>query len=354
VGVGSLLPALRDLRAYLASGCIWLLAGWIAFAPYAPDANHLPSALRDIKNLIDYFGKPIAVAGLVFSAYLAGVLIECLRFFLIKILSAAFTILWYVLLAVPIMVVELSDDGSVRRSIYKWTKTSGGRRRHKRKFRQLYGIAWECLADFVREDQAAREKLIKRVDLRAAKMIWECLEMDGYPISIRDASGKLYTGDAAPELPADVSTCTPEIADVYSKVRNAIAEGLESSALVRHVAVRVLVDARKYVDILRGDLETLPARLIITNQGSFERWDRVESESEFLRCVGLSLAALGFAFYIRGLWDLIPSFVFAGVAVFLLYEAWRKMISARQQLIGYISSRALESSLARSGTLDDL
>jgi hypothetical protein len=51
--LASLLPGLRDLRAPLAAGYLWLAAGWLYFAPLLPaSVNDADRVLKDIIGLL--------------------------------------------------------------------------------------------------------------------------------------------------------------------------------------------------------------------------------------------------------------------------------------------------------------
>jgi hypothetical protein len=71
----NLLPGLRDLRAPLAAGYLWLAAGWLYFAPELPaSVNEAWGVLKDIYRVIQA-SSPVAVAaGLTFVAYVIGIL----------------------------------------------------------------------------------------------------------------------------------------------------------------------------------------------------------------------------------------------------------------------------------------
>jgi hypothetical protein len=71
----NLLPGLRDLRAPLAAGYLWLAAGWLYFAPQLPTSvDDAQGVLKDIYR-VAHTSQPIAVAaGLTFAAYMVGIL----------------------------------------------------------------------------------------------------------------------------------------------------------------------------------------------------------------------------------------------------------------------------------------
>jgi hypothetical protein len=71
----NLLPGLRDLRAPLAAGYLWLTAGWLYFAPQLPaSVDEADGVLKDIYRVIEASGPVAAAAGLSFAAYIIGIL----------------------------------------------------------------------------------------------------------------------------------------------------------------------------------------------------------------------------------------------------------------------------------------
>jgi hypothetical protein len=70
--LSTLLPGIRELRAPLAAGYIWLLAGWIALEPHIPEAGSSTGLIASIYRLNDAlsgFGLAVAAS---FAAYLIG------------------------------------------------------------------------------------------------------------------------------------------------------------------------------------------------------------------------------------------------------------------------------------------
>jgi hypothetical protein len=69
----NLLPGLRDLRAPLAAGYLWLTAGWLYFAPRLPNSvNDAQGVLKDVYRIVNA-SSPVAVAtALTFVAYILG------------------------------------------------------------------------------------------------------------------------------------------------------------------------------------------------------------------------------------------------------------------------------------------
>ena len=68
----SLLPGLRELRAPLAAGYIWLLAWWLAFEPRLADRAEATDLLQSLYRLDDALSGFGLAAVASFVAYLAG------------------------------------------------------------------------------------------------------------------------------------------------------------------------------------------------------------------------------------------------------------------------------------------
>jgi hypothetical protein len=72
----NLLDGLRDLKAPLGSGLIFLFALWLIFANDIAAVNPSPTILGNIRHLTDFVGTPAALGILAFLAYLSGLLLS--------------------------------------------------------------------------------------------------------------------------------------------------------------------------------------------------------------------------------------------------------------------------------------
>ncbi|MEH0543979.1 hypothetical protein QA802_13055 [Streptomyces sp. B21-105] len=68
----SLLPGMRNLRAPLAAGSLWLMALWLAIGRELPKPDSASGVLADLYDAADWAGKPAVFAALAFAAYLLG------------------------------------------------------------------------------------------------------------------------------------------------------------------------------------------------------------------------------------------------------------------------------------------
>jgi hypothetical protein len=75
----SLLPGLREIRAPLAAGYVWLLGLWLTVLalPAAPDFS--TGLYRHLVDLANWVGKPAIFVASAFVAYLLGVLSNFIR-----------------------------------------------------------------------------------------------------------------------------------------------------------------------------------------------------------------------------------------------------------------------------------
>jgi hypothetical protein len=67
-----LLPGLRELRAPLAAGYIWLLSAWLLFHDDIPSRDESTGLLREIYELADGLGSTGKAIVVSFAAYLIG------------------------------------------------------------------------------------------------------------------------------------------------------------------------------------------------------------------------------------------------------------------------------------------
>jgi hypothetical protein len=71
----NLLPGLRDLRAPLAAGYLWLAAAWLYYAPRLPaSTNEAQGILKDVYRVVSVSNPAMVAAGLTFVAYILGIL----------------------------------------------------------------------------------------------------------------------------------------------------------------------------------------------------------------------------------------------------------------------------------------
>jgi hypothetical protein len=70
--LASLLPGIRELRAPLAAGYVWILGLWLGFGHHLPSRAAARGGWADVYELATWAGKPVALAAITFAAYLIG------------------------------------------------------------------------------------------------------------------------------------------------------------------------------------------------------------------------------------------------------------------------------------------
>ena len=75
--LSNLVPGIRELRAPLAAGYLWLLCGWLMFGPFTPrdEATRTLADLYELSDQATAIGLGVAVS---FAAYLAGSVSEAI------------------------------------------------------------------------------------------------------------------------------------------------------------------------------------------------------------------------------------------------------------------------------------
>lgn len=70
--LASVLPGLREIRAPLAAGFVWLAFLWVCLGSQMPSADEATGLLKRVYDLSAYVGVPSTLAALTFIAYLVG------------------------------------------------------------------------------------------------------------------------------------------------------------------------------------------------------------------------------------------------------------------------------------------
>ncbi|AUI59789.1 hypothetical protein [Amycolatopsis sp. BJA-103] len=88
--LSSLLPGLRELRAPLAAGYVWLLGLWLVFRPGLPPPGQASGVYRDLLDLGSWSGKAAVFAAATFAAYLLGTMSLAITHWLDTIVTPLF------------------------------------------------------------------------------------------------------------------------------------------------------------------------------------------------------------------------------------------------------------------------
>ena len=84
----NILPGLRELRAPLASGYLWLLTFWLTFAPLVPPMSGATGIWADINRLGSAVGRSGALAAATFAAYIIGIFNERIAYLVTRFLQS--------------------------------------------------------------------------------------------------------------------------------------------------------------------------------------------------------------------------------------------------------------------------
>ncbi|MFD8415498.1 hypothetical protein ACFV2Q_27675 [Streptomyces sp. NPDC059650] len=74
--LASLLPGIRELRTPLATGYLYLLTLFLLIGGRIPAKAEAPDALKRLYDIVEWMGKPAALAATTFVAYLVGSVLE--------------------------------------------------------------------------------------------------------------------------------------------------------------------------------------------------------------------------------------------------------------------------------------
>jgi hypothetical protein len=245
----NILPGLRELRAPLAAGYLWLLVLWLSLRPLVPPGGHMSGVYRDVIELGAWGGKPAVVAASTFAAYVIGILS----------LAATRRAGWIGLL--------------VTNTWFRWV--------HPRYWRErtihnaLDEAAMNKLGDRFLEDASFRESAMAYLD----------------------EARKRAAGERRQLEPHSLHSLLPDIDRVER-------EALQSNR-VRRQLLKLIVNVDGYVESSEGDIRYLEQRLIGKEDKVYDEFDRFMTEGDFriglfaplaLLCVVLAVRENGWWF----------------------------------------------------------
>jgi hypothetical protein len=298
--LATLLPGLRELRAPLAAGYLWLVSAWFILAPKISSSIwNTKGVWQDAYRLGEFFGRPGILVAATFTAYVIGILTERLARLLV----------WPV--------------GLVRDAVLP-----GGR---------TYGILQDAVLDTLvrryHESQEFRTAVRQHLDVATLAGIFVNLP--------RFWSGDLATAKALEEaMKREASLDDPVVSETTEEV---LANAARRDNELRTV-LYFTINLRYYADSLNENLYLIPARLVGKEQEIYERWDRLRAESEFRLSIAPPLAAMAIilANRLNPLWLLliVPS-------AYLTFQGFAREEAATAQLAesiraGRVASAVLE------------
>jgi DNA-binding transcriptional ArsR family regulator len=336
----SLLPGVRELRAPLAAGYLWLVTFWIALAPRVPALISTEGVYRDIYNLGQAVGKPAIAIASAFVAYLIGTL------------SVGVT-----------SVINLRLSSSNRFSAAVKTPIA------------------QAVLERIEERLKADSKLLEQADsklleqaLSSVRAHFSALNETGLTLSsvrthfsaLNETGLTLIDAIDKFEISLDLreftyrhspTTDSQTITNIWYKGASAGHEPLAaamilalqkdsdftflmSNATIRRQLIRGLVDLDSYVDDCIEDLPSLAVRLVGKEPEVYGAYDRLRAESEFRLGVAVPLAALFLTMAYRS----APIWVLGVLICVALAELGRRSsMQAFAQLAESLHAKRLES-----------
>jgi hypothetical protein len=287
--LASLLPGLRDLRAPLATGYIWLVVAWLAVGRHLHGSAASSGFVGDVQGLAQYAGRPAVGIAVTFVAYLVGILSVAVSQKLLQILAGS--------------VIRISREGYEE---YSQSDTS---------FR-----AWD----------------------REWSSSWRLLPF-GWSMSAQRISG-VWPSRASLAMLADAfeDASVSVASDKTETDKDPAADNFEDAS-VSVASDKTETDKDPAADNfgkLVADLNLVPSRLLGRDPDLYGAYDRKRSEAEFRGAVSLPLLAVCFtlAFEINWFWLLLLP-----VPIILIRQAMGLQRAASDVLAEAVRSGRVES-----------
>ena len=283
----SLLPGLRDLRAPLAAGFVWLTLAWLAIGDRFPykkaDAKGL---LYDVYNLAETAGRPAVSVALAFIAYIIGIVAIGLTSRIV------FTFADFMTRRIPRFVIS---------SLYLRSNASVDP-----VFSEAYETVMTSLEKRYDDDALFRDQIKARITEEVRHEV--AVEMPRPDFGPRDL---------------DVS-----IEDLLVEAGNGGA--------VRRRLLEATILSPELAAWITSDLHTVPQRIIDKMSRTYDRYDQLRAESEFSAAVGGPLLLLPLALGLRMSLSLLLVVPLIIPGVTLLIQSRRRGQMAAIQLISIV------------------
>ena len=303
----NLLPGLRELRAPLASGYLWLLTGWLIFAPLVPPISGSTGIWADTYRLGEAVGRSGVLAAVTFAAYIVGIFNERIAYLVARFLQS----------------MRIRKPRELAKI---WP------------YDILRDIVTNALIDRYRTSEAFRDEIRARMTPATLMTLSPDYVSTFLPNTKFGEFPHLQAPERDPELQRKFADATQRVIDEAEQSRDQLGLLLREQILVEGT-----------IEELRQDLLLLPARLVGKEPEIYERWDRLRAESEFRISVALPLFVLALVLAIR----LHPIFALLVLpSGYLVQEGLAKSRAATSQLAeslraGRVSSPVLDR--VRSG-----
>jgi hypothetical protein len=264
----SLLPGLRELRAPLAAGYLWLITAWIASASRIPTPEAASGVLKDIYRLGQAVGKPGVIAAVTFTAYITGILTERMA----RLAAWPFA------------------NVSSRWSSLNLSMDRALISRPNRTDQVLVGAITDVLVRRYWDHPEFRSAVLRRID---PGKIDDIRQMITDILTYRRTRGSLMV-EFSYVAPTNEWLETSQGANVEANpgVKETITWVEENDQKLGSL-LQLLIRTEEHLISLRDDLRRVPARLVGQEQEIYERWDRLRAESDFRLSIALPLLILG-------------------------------------------------------------
>jgi hypothetical protein len=295
----TLLPGLRELRAPLAAGYLWLLAGALALAPTIRTHHRTSAVIAEGYRIADSLGKPGLLVAATFTAYVLGILSMALRRPLLR-------------------AYEVITERARFKIVLNTISPSGA----------LYGAVVNKFAEQFGADSAIQQDAEDRLSRLLRTLPHEPGERVRVPTSASDYP----------------LSNNPYVWLITHEPHESIQLALRND-IYRTFLLTLLINVEGYVLDIVHESQTAPARLLGKEPDLYNAYDRCVGESDFRIALALPLFGLiGALVYRGGPWwlFLLP------LPVLLISLGYVSVIEAKEMLAAAMATERLESpSLAR-------
>ena len=317
----NLLPGLRDLRAPLSAGFLWLFVIYLAVAPLDADPDGVVGTVDDLRKDL---GPVAQTAALAFAAYILGSFAQWIGMYAYALVASVLE---------AIFPGDLPDNNVVRRSL--------------RFVIELYDVASDAARDALRRLEA------RHIDLLAALATIEwARELANsspiqrvYHVDVKEIGGSDEAAHdiARQQLRHEVEENKEALGQQFG-VNPDYFEGRVLASGASHVHWLSPLFAELLRDRLHEELDQMRTRLLVDQPELFSKVDRLRAESEFRTATAPALIGLAVVLWAESVWLAFASGV---VAIVLLLQGARQSRHSDAALveslrIGRVSSPSLD------------
>jgi hypothetical protein len=351
--LGSLLPGLRELRAPLAAGYLWVFLCWLVLADRLPeDPAKAAAPLRQIYELAALAGPVSLAVAASFAAYLTGILSVAVFRMVGRAASYATSYAFRELLrggtalfnSLPRRAGAMRGFASVGNRLWRIQGQLGQRARS----RQIWNsVAWNmAIAVLTRRfstNTAFRRSVVNSFEYNLKTALLEGPDLrwiGGVPRGLHEEYLTLQADQS--EAGLEAAQKAVEI-DLWPKL-------VEIAEFDRQLAKHLVSTAYQFsprslgwtLD-LENELRLAPARLAVLAPPAYDRWDRLEGEAEFRFAVVPPLASLLiFGWQRSWMHPMLCLLLLAPLAV-LLFLGTQNAERAQEQLVAAVEAEVISS-----------